>query len=137
MSTYWTTETLRAAVAQGGSRIIGPEGSLVHEPAPGVTITHTALRTAIWRLAKQHGWKLYFTQNSRKSPPGFPDLVLAREEEPVIYAELKIPPDTLSIEQAEWLRVLALASHTETYVWTPGDWHQIDARLTQPRKETL
>ena len=68
MSTYWTTETLRAAVAQGGSRIIGPEGSLVHEPAPGVTITHTALRTAIWRLAKQHGWKLYFTQNSRKSP---------------------------------------------------------------------
>lgn len=128
---------LVAKLAQGHVRVVPGTGDVsgsegLSSPTPPAAISHKAFQAAVVRLATAHGWKAHFTVNSRKSPPGFPDLVLAKPNEPVIYAELKIPPDTLSIEQEQWLKVLSLACNTETYVWRPEDWSQIDARLTQP-----
>ena len=64
------------------------------------------------------GWKVYHTYDSRRSAPGFPDLVLVREH--VIFAELKTAKGTVSKEQEAWIRDLQYANAT-VYVWRPGD----------------
>lgn len=97
-------------------------------------LTHKAFQAAIVLLAKRHGWKAHYTVNSRKSPAGWPDLVLARLPS-LLIAELKVGTDTLSPDQADWLRLLREVPGVEAFHWRPDDWPQIEARITQPWKE--
>ena len=39
-------------------------------------VTEKAFQTAVVELAELCGWKVYHTYDSRRSAPGFPDLVL-------------------------------------------------------------
>jgi len=96
--------------------------------------------------AKVSGWLYYHTHDSRRSAPGFPDLVLVRrrmERTRVIFAELKTDKGKLRPEQESWLETLggdgaawrgALKgkhySETESmdveiYVWRPRDWGRV------------
>ena len=134
MPPYWTADTLRAALRQGDAHIIGPEGSMVHDGGPVQAVSEKAFMAAVMRLATAHGWKVFHPFDSRKSVPGFPDLVLAKAGEPVIYAELKVGNEKPTIEQEQWLVTLRDATGTEVYLWYPQDWPQIDARLI--RKDT-
>ncbi len=77
-------------------------------------------------LAELLGWKYYHTHDSRRSPEGFPDLVLARDR--VIYAELKSEKSQPSFEQWEWLLLLQECGE-ETYLWRPSDWDELLAVL--------
>ena len=83
-------------------------------------MTERELQAAVERIADLTGWQYYHTHDSRRSAPGFPDLVLARGKR-VIFAELKSAGGRLSITQKEWLDTL---EHTpaEVYVWRPKDW---------------
>jgi len=140
MTTYWTEDDLRNAVLRmhgpgAAQAMVGPVGSIVHSAPP--VITHKAFQAAIVRLAQAHAWKAHYTANSRKSPAGWFDLILARPGDPLLIAELKVGNDTLSPDQQDWLRILRAVPGIEVYVWHgPDAWPQIDARLTQPRKET-
>lgn len=78
--------------------------------------------------AKRHGWKCYFTWNSRHSPSGYPDLTMVRER--VIWAELKSDKGTVSPDQHEWLTALTNAG-CECYVWKPGDEAEIERILSR------
>lgn len=78
------------------------------------------------RFARHHGWKCYHTHDSRKSEPGFLDLVMARDR--VIFAELKMPDGRLTPEQVEWLEFLARAGAI-TRVWRPQDAAEIEREL--------
>lgn len=90
------------------------------------------LREQIRTLCNLYGWKIYFTFNSRHSPGGFPDLVLALPDEGrVIYAELKSNNGKLTTSQVEWIEALR-ACEKEVYIWKPDDIVEI-ARLLQPR----
>ena len=73
--------------------------------------------------ARKLGWLAYHTYDSRRSAPGFPDLVLVhpRTYNAVIFAELKTEKGRVSPEQQIWLDSLADAG-ARTYVWRPRDW---------------
>jgi len=75
------------------------------------------------RLAQALGWISYHTHNSRKSEPGFPDLVLVRRGR-IVFAELKIPPKDLTAAQLVWISELGDCSgggDVSVHVWTPDD----------------
>lgn len=76
--------------------------------------------------AKAQNWLVFFTQNSRRSPEGEPDLRLIRER--VIWAELKTEKGKLTKKQLEALERLNRACE-ETYVWRPSDVDQITQKL--------
>jgi hypothetical protein len=85
-----------------------------------------AVQEQILTLAAAKGWAAYFTYDSRRSPPGFPDLVLARDR--VIFAELKTLRGRVRPEQLEWLERLRGAG-AETYLWRPAHAREIERVL--------
>ena len=75
-------------------------------------------------LAKKNGWSVYFTHDSRGSPPGFPDLVLAKGD-CVIFAELKTEVGIISCDQDAWLKRLRNAETIRAFLWRPSDHKKI------------
>lgn len=72
-------------------------------------------------LARWAGFLVYHTHDSRRSQPGFPDLVMVHAHTGrVIYAELKSETGRVRPEQQIWLRLLGI--HHETFLWRPADW---------------
>ncbi len=66
------------------------------------------------------GWLVYHAYDSRRSPPGFPDLVLSKDGR-VIFAELKSRTGYLRKTQREWLDSLRENPGIEVYLWRPAD----------------
>jgi hypothetical protein len=64
-------------------------------------------QTAVVDMARWLGWSVYHTHDSRRSEPGFPDLVLVSDR--VIFAELKTTTGVLAPAQRRWLERLAEA----------------------------
>ena len=95
-------------------------------------ITEKAFQAQVVELARLCGWKAYHTFDSRRSDPGFPDLVLVREKELVI-AELKADRGKTTPAQDAWIAALswvALANlYVQVYVWRPKDWSLIEEVL--------
>jgi hypothetical protein len=84
---------------------------------------------AAWLL----GWRrelIYHTFDSRRSTPGFPDLVLVRAPR-VIFAELKTDaaPQTLPPDQQVWMYELLRCPGVEYFVWRPRHWQEIQQIL--------
>jgi hypothetical protein len=79
---------------------------------------------AVIDFAKYRGWMVAHFRPARttrgwrtpvQGDNGFPDLVLARDGR-VVYAELKVGPNRLSIDQQRWASALP-----EMHVWRPAD----------------
>jgi hypothetical protein len=100
---------------------------------PGMT--EAQLLAAVRHLARLTGWLAYHTHDSRRSEPGFPDLVLvSARRQRVIYAELKTDTGRTTPEQDQWLAALAAAGQ-ETALWRPADLpHDIPAILRGDRR---
>lgn len=81
------------------------------------------LQTKVIQLAVIHGWLHYHTHDSRRSAPGFPDLVLVRPPR-IVFAELKTTRGTLTGPQDMWMAKLKEAAganpHVEVYLWRPS-----------------
>ena len=82
---------------------------------------------SIVSAARQLGWRAYHTYDSRRSAPGFPDLVLVRGRR-IVYAELKSERGVMSAAQYQWLRDLVCAGQ-DVFLWRPSDWDAILAEL--------
>ena len=78
----------------------------------------------ILELACTLGWIYIHAYDSRRSTPGFPDLVLARAPR-VIFAEIKRDGLVLSLAQEVWGGELAQCPGVEYYVWRPSDWDSV------------
>jgi VRR-NUC domain len=76
--------------------------------------------------ARVTGWLVYHTFHSKRSPSGFPDLVLVRER--VVFAELKAAKTRITTEQMRWLDALDEAGG-EVYLWRPDEWDEIERVL--------
>lgn len=72
------------------------------------------------------GWMTYHTYDSRRSTPGFPDLVMVRADR-LIFAELKVRGKPRP-EQDIWLDALR-ETGAEVYLWYPKDTEEILAIL--------
>jgi len=79
-------------------------------------------------LAKLCGWLTYHTYDSRRSPEGFPDLVLVRGNQ-IVFTELKSEKGKLRPEQRMWLDALEKVCNVEVYLWRPHNWDEIVERL--------
>ena len=92
-------------------------------------MTEKAFQALVTDWARLRKWKYYHTHDSRRSPAGFPDLVLARSiDSRIVYAELKSEKGVLSTDQEEWVDLLKICGQ-EIYVWRPSDWDEIQLRL--------
>lgn len=74
-------------------------------------------------MAKSLGFHLtYHTHDSRRSNPGFPDLVLLNARSGrLIFVELKAQSGRVRPEQETWINALRAGGHTAE-LWRPADW---------------
>lgn len=97
---------------------------------PPLFCPEAEFQNAVNKLAAKHGWLVYHTHNSRRSQPGFPDLVIVRGKE-VIFAELKRERGaSVTIPQQEWLDSLSEVEEIGVYLWRPSDWDYIVECIT-------
>jgi hypothetical protein len=82
-------------------------------------------------ICRARGYLVYHTHDSRRSAPGFPDLVIAGHGR-VIFAELKVVGADLDPAQRAWANQLAEAVKSRNqgmYLWRPGDLDEINEVL--------
>lgn len=100
--------------------------------------THTEFQQQVVDLAHAFHWRHLHVRRSmgkgRKwttttNLKGWPDLLLLRPDRGYVAAELKIPPDKATPEQAELLEYLATMPATVAKLWTPRDWDDIERTL--------
>lgn len=100
-------------------------------PKSLTALTEKQFLAQVLDLATLYHWRAYHPYLSIKSASGFPDVVLTRPGEPVLFVELKTDTGRVTPAQAAWLADLALATGTESYLWRPYDFDAIVARLRQ------
>lgn len=86
-------------------------------------ISEKAWQQQVVELAELYGWLVYHTYDSRRSNPGWPDLVLCRAPE-LVVVELKRDKGRLTPAQRVWLDALE-RSGVETAVWRPADFETV------------
>lgn len=97
-------------------------------------MTEKQLQDDVVELASYCGWEHQHQYDSRRSDPGWPDLVLCRPPE-LLIVELKSDRGRLSRDQKRWLDRLQQCG-VEVAVWRPRDWEQIVARLQRRYRGT-
>lgn len=87
---------------------------------PAGPMSERQLQSHVIELARLLGYRYYHTYDSRRSVPGFPDLVLAHPRSgALIFAELKSDSGKVTPDQDVWLRVLGVRG--VAFVWRPAD----------------
>ena len=89
-------------------------------------MTEKQFQSHVIRYAKKRGWQIYHTYDSRRSEPGFPDLVLVRHK--VLYRELKTDRGKLTEPQKAWGNSLTTAG-ADYAVWRPKELQEIFVSL--------
>lgn len=86
-------------------------------------MSERGFQQGVVKLARFHGFSLvYHTHDSRRSAPGFPDLVMVNPRTGrVLYRELKTNKGRLTVEQRDWLEGLTAAGQ-DAGVWRPADY---------------
>jgi hypothetical protein len=97
-------------------------------------------RRMVMARARGLGWKVHTDPDLRfrMGDPGFPDLVLGREDyDPridkitgarVLIRELKMKGNYLSADQHDWKQILIRAGF-DYDIWRPSDWDKIEEEL--------
>lgn len=96
-------------------------------------MSEKTLQERVIRSARARNFLVYHPYDSRRSTPGFPDLVILwngsgpMPERPIIVAELKTERGSLRPEQKAWRAafeaVAALPGSPLAYhLWRPRDW---------------
>jgi hypothetical protein len=91
-------------------------------------VSEAVFMAAVVKLAKEHGWSVYHTHDSRRSPSGFPDLVCVRGHVCLAW-ELKSADGIVTLQQAHWLQLLGQVTQVEAGVWRPAEWEAVVQRL--------
>lgn len=90
-------------------------------------ITEKEFQASIVELAHLCGWWVFHVHDSRRSQPGWPDLVLLRAPE-AVFAEVKTDRGRVSTQQNAVIDELQ-ACDLEVHVWRPRDWQTVERRL--------
>ena len=98
-------------------------------------MTEAELQALITDAADLGGWLWYHTHDSRRSNPGFPDLVLVRPPE-MLFIELKSERGRVSPAQRMWLDQIGQIEYISSDVLRPDQADAMIARLLH-RPDTL
>lgn len=90
--------------------------------------TEKPFMASVIDLAQLAGWKIFHVYESRKSPEGFPDLLMVRDTT-MLCVELKTDTGRVTPAQAAWLAALGQVTTVHAAVWRPADWDVIERRL--------
>ena len=90
-------------------------------------MTEKQFQAHVALVARMKGWLVYHTYDSRRSEPGFPDLVLVREK--VLFRELKTDQGRVSPAQKVWAETLEQAE-SDYKLWRPSMMKEIYKELT-------
>lgn len=92
-------------------------------------ISEAQFQRQVVQLAALCSWVCYHTHDSRRSNPGFPDLVLAHHRLGLLFVELKTDKGKLTPDQDRW-RLVLIRAGADARVWRPRDWPEIEQTLT-------
>lgn len=93
----------------------------------------SVFQRSVIELARTLGWLVHAERPARtakgwrtpiQGDAGFPDLVLARNDGRLIFAELKQDKGRTTADQDRWLATLATTA-AEIYTWRPKNWDEI------------
>jgi len=90
----------------------------ISDPTVLAGVSEADLQSAIVEAMGYMGWRTYHTHDSRRSNPGFPDIVAVKGSR-VMFVELKKEKGVIKPKQIEWLDALADA-HSEVYLVRPS-----------------
>jgi len=90
-------------------------------------LTEKDFLAMVRRLAQLQGWLCYHAHDSRRSPAGFPDLVLCRDGV-LLVVELKLDGGRPTPEQRRWLEEIRKCG-IGGGVWRPRDFDLIELAL--------
>jgi hypothetical protein len=82
-----------------------------------------AFQSAVCQLAKGLGCIVFHPYDSRRSEPGFPDLVIVGKRG-FMFREMKTQQGKVSDAQQMWLDKLT-AAKADAAVWRPSDWPEL------------
>ena len=114
----------RAVAPRPALRLPSPRGPTGVQPVEA----EKDFQARVVKLAKQAGFEVYHTFNSKGSAPGYPDLTLCNGKR-LVFAELKRAGAKPTMEQTRWLSLLLHVPGVEAYLWRPRDWPQIERVL--------
>lgn len=99
------------------------------------TMPERVLQDQVVKLARLRHWMAYHTYSSRRSAPGFPDLVLVERPDfrasgrgRALFVELKSQDGRCTEDQLAWIEAMRFAG-LDARIWRPGDWDEIEATL--------
>jgi len=94
-------------------------------------VTERDWQSFVVECARRYGWRVHHHFDSRRSEPGWPDLVCARPARgEVLFVELKSEGGKVTDAQGWWLAALEAAG-CEAHVWRPSDADAVVARLAR------
>lgn len=92
-----------------------------HQDQMILSWTEAQLQNHIIQLATALGWDYFHVHDSRRSPAGFPDLVLVHRRKRIcLVRELKTEKGRFRPKQEQWLQDLHIAG-IDAGVWRPSD----------------
>jgi hypothetical protein len=105
----------------------------IEAPAYLEQLTERQYQDLIIEAATANGWLCYHTHDSRRSQPGFPDLVLAKPGHIIHFWEVKTEKGRASLAQLQWIEVLnATAGFQDVArVIRPSDWDWVAEVLAE------
>jgi len=95
----------------------------IRSPTPAERASERQLMEAVLHLARLRRWEVYHTHDSRRSPPGYPDLCLCRPPR-LLFWECKVGRNQLTPDQARWLGLLGAIPGVECAVIREADWQE-------------
>ena len=106
-----------------------PETSSTAAHAVAQSVSEKDFQQKIIDLARLNHWMVYHTADSRRSEPGFPDLVMIRGVQ-LIVLELKTEDGTVTDAQHIWIDGFDKVKRVEAAVARPSNWPDIERALT-------
>jgi hypothetical protein len=95
-------------------------------------VTEKQWQAQVVQLLETYNYLVYHTYDSRRSKPGFPDLVAVGKQ--VFFLECKTERGKVTSEQQEWIDGLRSAG-ANVAVITPRDWDALERTVRQNAPE--
>lgn len=83
-------------------------------------LSEAEFQSLVLEAVRRLGLQAYHTHDSRRSQPGFPDLVIVGDRG-ILFRELKTEVGVVSADQRYWVEILR-GGGADVEVWRPNMW---------------